>query len=55
MVQKLVENGFKVNVEKSPGDPERIFADSEYEPYATLVEEFSWPDAPADHIIIGSV
>ncbi|KAI4234309.1 MAG: hypothetical protein L6R40_006786 [Gallowayella cf. fulva] len=51
VVRKLVENGFKVNVERSPV---RIFDDSDYEPFGTLVEEGSWPDAPADHFIIGS-
>ncbi|KAL8659970.1 MAG: hypothetical protein Q9226_000133 [Calogaya cf. arnoldii] len=53
VVQKLVENGFKVNVEKSPKNPKRIFDDSGYEPYATLVDTFSWPKAPEDHMIIG--
>ncbi|KAL8759733.1 MAG: hypothetical protein Q9199_000539 [Rusavskia elegans] len=53
VVQKLVKNGFKVNVEKSPKNPKRIFEDADYEPYATLVDEFSWPQAPEDHLIIG--
>ncbi|KAL8814588.1 MAG: hypothetical protein Q9223_006196 [Gallowayella weberi] len=49
-VRKLVDHGFKVNVERSPV---RIFDDSDYEPFATLVDEGSWPRAPTDHIIIG--
>ncbi|KAL8769013.1 MAG: hypothetical protein Q9209_004930 [Squamulea sp. 1 TL-2023] len=53
VVKKLVESGFRVNVERSPTDPERIFKDSDYEPYANLVEAFSWPKAPRDHVIIG--
>lgn len=50
VVQKLTENGFKVNVERSPV---RIFDDSDYDGYATLVPEGSWPEAPADHLIVG--
>ena len=50
-VRKLLDKGFKVNVEKSPV---RIFEDKEFEDAgATLVKEGSWPDAPSDHIIIG--
>ncbi len=51
VVRKLLEKGFKINVERSP---ERIFDDAEFEAAgATLVPEGSWPDAPKDHIIIG--
>lgn len=51
VVRKLVDKGFKVNVERSP---ERIFDDAEFESAnATLVPEGSWPNAPEDHIIIG--
>ncbi|KAI9682278.1 MAG: Saccharopine dehydrogenase [Caeruleum heppii] len=47
----LIEAGYKVNVERSP---ERIFDDEEFEKVgATLVPEGSWPEAPAEHIIIG--
>ncbi|KAI4276336.1 MAG: hypothetical protein LQ337_002552 [Flavoplaca oasis] len=53
VVKKLSENGFRVHVERSPQNPKRIFDDSDYEPYATLVDEFSWPQAPEDHLIIG--
>ena len=50
-VHKLIENGFAVNVERSPV---RIFDDEEFERVgATLVQTGSWPDAPANHIIIG--
>ena len=50
-VRKLLENGFAVNVERSPV---RIFDDEEFEKVgATLVQTGSWPDAPANHIIIG--
>ena len=50
-VQKLLDNGFIVNVERSPV---RIFDDEEFERVgAKLVEEGSWPKAPDDHIIIG--
>ena len=31
----------------------RIFEDSDYEEFATLVPEGSWPEAPADHLIVG--
>ncbi|KAG8532828.1 uncharacterized protein KY384_002706 [Bacidia gigantensis] len=51
VTRKLLEAGFSVNVERSP---ERIFADSEFESVgATLIDEGSWPSAPADHMIIG--
>ena len=50
-VRKLLEKRFAVNVEKSPV---RIFEDREFEEAgATLVETGSWPNAPADHFIIG--
>lgn len=51
VVRKLLEKGFKINVERSP---ERIFDDAEFESAgATLVPEGSWPSAPESHIIIG--
>ena len=51
VVRKLLDKGFKVNVERSP---ERIFDDAEFESAgATLVPEGSWPNAPEDHMIIG--
>lgn len=51
VTRKLLDKGFKVNVERSP---ERIFDDEEFASVgATLVEEGSWPSAPEDHIIIG--
>lgn len=47
----LIEAGYTVNVERSP---QRIFKDEEFSAIgATLVPEDSWPEAPADHIIIG--
>jgi len=47
----LVEEGYKVNVERSP---ERIFKDYEFEAVgAMLVPEGCWPSAPKDHLIIG--
>lgn len=47
----LLEAGYKINVEKSPG---RIFDDEEFEAVgATLVPEGSWVDAPGDAIILG--
>ncbi|CAF9934506.1 Saccharopine dehydrogenase [Imshaugia aleurites] len=50
-VRELLENGFAVNVERSPV---RIFRDIEFEEAgATLVQTGSWPDAPVDNIIIG--
>ena len=50
-VRKLLEEGFNVNVERSPV---RIFEDKEFEDVgATMVPTGSWPDAPLDHIIIG--
>ncbi|KAF6225330.1 hypothetical protein HO173_012815 [Letharia columbiana] len=51
VTRKLLDNGFNVNIERSP---ERIFDDKEFASVgATLVEEGSWPNAPEDHIIIG--
>ena len=51
VTRKLLDKGFKVNVERSP---ERIFEDDEFAAVgATLVEEGSWPNAPEDHIIVG--
>lgn len=47
----LLDAGYTVNVERSTL---RIFDDTDFEKIgATLVPEGSWPDAPADHIIIG--
>jgi len=47
----LVEAGYTVNVERSPG---RIFDDSEFEAVgANLVPEGSWEGVPKDHIIVG--
>lgn len=47
----LIDAGYKVNVERSTL---RIFDDSDFPAVgATLVPEGSWPDAPADHIIVG--
>lgn len=47
----LIENGYVVNVERSP---ERIFDDTEFEAIgATLVPEGSWVDVPKEHIIVG--
>ena len=51
VTRKLLDHGFKVNVERSP---ERIFGDDEFLSIgAKLVDEGSWPNAPEDHIIIG--
>ena len=51
VVRKLLDNGFTVNVERSP---ERIFDDEEFASVgAKLVEEGSWPNEPAETIIIG--
>ncbi len=51
VTRKLLDKGFKVNVERSP---ERVFDDEEFASVgATLVEEGSWPSAPEGHIIIG--
>ena len=51
VTRKLLDQGFKVNVEHSP---ERIFDDEEFASVgATLVEEGSWPNVPENHIIIG--
>ncbi|KAE8369645.1 hypothetical protein BDV27DRAFT_141121 [Aspergillus caelatus] len=50
--KELIENGFAINVESSLV---RCFADSEYEAAgATMVPTYSWPNAPLDHIIIGT-
>jgi saccharopine dehydrogenase (NAD+, L-lysine forming) len=47
----LIQDGYKVNVERSPI---RIFDDSEFEAAgATLVDEYSYPTVPSDHIIVG--
>lgn len=49
-VKALLEAGYKVNVERSPG---RIFDDNEFEAVgATLVPEGYWVDAPKDAIIL---
>lgn len=51
IAKKLVDAGYKVNVERSELS---IFDDGEYEGTgATLVPTGSWVDAPADHIIVG--
>ena len=51
VVRQLLGKGLNVNVERSKV---RIFDDQEYECVgANLVPERSWPDAPANHIIIG--
>lgn len=47
----LVNAGYKINVERSPG---RIFKDEEFvEAGATLVAEGSWSTTPKEHLIIG--
>ena len=47
----LIDAGYTVNVERSTL---RIFEDSEFSDVgATLVPEFSWPQAPTEHIIVG--
>lgn len=47
----LLDAGYKVNVERSAL---RIFDDQEFEDVgATLVPEGSWPEAPANHVILG--
>jgi saccharopine dehydrogenase (NAD+, L-lysine-forming) len=54
--KKLLDAGYKVNVERSPTDPNysRIFKDEEFEQAGcTLVDTYSWEKAPTDHIIIG--
>ncbi|KAK9454789.1 hypothetical protein V1511DRAFT_500972 [Dipodascopsis uninucleata] len=49
--KKLLDAGFNVIVEKST---QSVFDDSEYQAIgATMTEQFSWPNAPKDHIIIG--
>lgn len=48
---RLLDAGFKVNVERSPA---RTFEDSEFEAVgANSVPETSSVDAPHDHIIVG--
>ncbi|ROW11257.1 hypothetical protein VMCG_01421 [Cytospora schulzeri] len=53
----LIDAGYVVNVEKGCGKKSgttRIFDDAEFEKAGcTIVEEESWVDAPADHIIVG--
>ncbi|KAL9599694.1 MAG: hypothetical protein Q9219_003682 [cf. Caloplaca sp. 3 TL-2023] len=47
----LIENGYTVNVERSPA---RIFKDEEFETVgANLVPEGSWPNVPDSHLILG--
>ncbi|THH00915.1 hypothetical protein EW145_g7008, partial [Phellinidium pouzarii] len=49
--KKLVDAGFKISVER---DEQRIFDDAEYEKVGCeLVENASWPSAPASVLIIG--
>ncbi|KAK5123898.1 mitochondrial Homoaconitase [Meristemomyces frigidus] len=51
IAKKLVDDGYTVNVERSPLS---IFPDEEYEGTgAKLVPTGSWTDAPSDHIIVG--
>lgn len=53
----LIDAGYEVHVEKGSGvksGTTRIFDDAEFEKIgAKIVEEESWIDAPADHIIVG--
>lgn len=53
----LIDAGYEVHVEKGCGvksGTTRIFDDAEFEKVgAKIVEEESWVDAPADHIIVG--
>lgn len=53
----LIDAGYEVHVEKGCGvksGTTRIFDDAEFEKVgAKIVEEESWIDAPADHIIVG--
>ncbi|KKY38373.1 putative saccharopine dehydrogenase [Diaporthe ampelina] len=53
----LIDAGYEVHVEKGSGvksGTTRIFDDAEFEKVgAKIVEEESWVDAPADHIIVG--
>lgn len=50
-VKKLLEQGFKVTVEKSS---QSIFDDSEYAALGVdMVEDSSWTDAPSDAFILG--
>ncbi|KAK9479430.1 hypothetical protein V1514DRAFT_362616 [Lipomyces japonicus] len=49
--KQLADAGFNLVIEKST---QRVFSDAEFEAVGLpLVEEFSWPDAPKDQIIIG--
>ncbi|KAK4994136.1 Saccharopine dehydrogenase [Elasticomyces elasticus] len=49
--KSLLDAGYPVNVERSIL---RIFDDSDFEKVgATLIPEGSWPEAPADHLIVG--
>ena len=51
IAKKLVDDGYTVNVERSPLS---IFDDAEYEGTgASLVATGYWTDAPTDHIIVG--
>ncbi|KAI9802663.1 MAG: mitochondrial Homoaconitase [Sarcosagium campestre] len=48
---ELLKAGYDVKVERSP---ERIFSDDEFSAVgATLTDEYSWPSAPRDDIIVG--
>jgi saccharopine dehydrogenase (NAD+, L-lysine forming) len=47
----LIDAGYTVNVERSPI---RIFDDAEFSAIgANLVDEYSYPNVPSDHIIVG--
>ncbi|KAK9368041.1 hypothetical protein V1509DRAFT_624083 [Lipomyces kononenkoae] len=49
--KQLIDAGFNVIVERSS---QRVFDDAEFEAIgAPLVDEFCWPSAPKDHLIIG--
>ena len=49
--KSLIDAGYTVNVEQSPI---RIFDDEEFTAIgANLVEEYSYPNVPEDHIIVG--
>ncbi|KAK9494018.1 hypothetical protein V1508DRAFT_383912 [Lipomyces doorenjongii] len=49
--KQLIDAGFNVIVERSS---QRVFDDAEFEAIgAPLVDEFSWPSAPKDELIIG--
>lgn len=52
----LIDEGYEIQVERSPKDPsrKRIFDDSEFEAAgANLVDDGSWPNAPKSTIIVG--